>query len=75
MALVSPITAALVAPYTNRFGAPFTEDAAEDMLMMEPPRPADSMAGNNALVMRYIERTFRSKEKSQSFSSVSRIVP
>lgn len=65
MALVSPITAALLVPYANRLGAPFKLETIEDMLMMLPP-PRASMAGKNARQVRYIDVTFMSKESSQS---------
>src|SRR5437016_11993372 len=68
--LVSPITAALVALYTARFGTPLTEEAVEAMLMMDTLRPVafacSSIFGRNARIVRYIERTLRTKEKSQS---------
>src|SRR6478672_7012348 len=62
-AFVSPMTAAFDAPYANRFGTPFTLDAADDMLMIDPP-PLSSIAGKNARIVRYIAFAFRLKEKS-----------
>ncbi len=44
------------------------------MFTMEPP-PASSMPGRKAEMVRWMEVTLRSKEKSQSFSLVSKIVP
>src|SRR3546814_13373290 len=35
-ALVRPMTAALVVPWTNRLGTPFTLGAADDILTMDP---------------------------------------
>lgn len=71
---VRPMTAAFDAPYTKRFGTPFTLDAADDMLMIEPP-PFSSIAGRNARIVRYMAFAFRSKAKSQSASVASRIEP
>ena len=42
--------------------------------MIEPP-PASSIAGRKARIIRYIERTLRSNEKSNAISSHSRMVP
>src|SRR5271156_485027 len=74
IALVKPTTAALELVYTKRLGTPRTLDAIEDMLTMLP-RPARSMPGRKARQVRYIDRTLRSKENSQSSSLQSRIVP
>ena len=74
MDLVSPITAALLAPYTKRLGMPLMLPATEAMLTIEPP-PCSSMRGSNAWIIKYIERTLRLKEKSQSFCVQSRMVP
>src|SRR4051794_32153917 len=77
--LVSPITAALVALYTARFGTPFTEEAVDAMLTIEAPPPpcaaCSSIFGRNARIIRYIERTLRAKEKSQSSGNTSSTVP
>src|SRR5579862_3737401 len=72
IAFVSPTTAAFVVAYTNLFGAALMLDAADDMFMMLP-FPAFSIPGKKAPQVRYIDLTFRSKEKSQSFSEQSRI--
>jgi hypothetical protein len=55
-------------------GAPFTLEATEDMLMMLP-LPAASMPGRQARIVRYIEVTLRSNERSQSASEQSSSVP
>ena len=44
------------------------------MLTMEPP-PLSSIPGSTARTVRYMAFTFSSKEKSQSFSSQSRMLP
>ena len=49
-------------------------EAIDDILTMLP-RPARIMPGKKARHVRYMERTFRSKENSQSSSLQSRIVP
>src|SRR5580704_10829793 len=49
-------------------------EAPEDMLMMFPFLAA-SMAGRKARQVRYMDLTLRSKEKSQSCSEQSRMVP
>src|SRR5438445_5186092 len=74
IALVRPITAALLTPYANRFGAPLMLDATEDMLMIEPP-PRASMPGSSAWIMRYIEVTLSCQAKSQSSLLHSRMLP
>ena len=53
---------------------PRTEEAPDAMLTIDP-RPFSSMPGSTALIVRCMDRTFRSKEKSQSLSEHSRIVP
>src|SRR5690606_21172551 len=72
--LVRPITAALVVPYTKRFGTAFTLEQIEDMLMIEPP-PRSIMRGRKALIIRYCAVTFSSYEYAHASSSQSRIVP
>src|SRR4249920_32752 len=57
-ALVRPITAALLAPYTNRLGTPFTLPATDAMLTIEPP-PCSSMPGRKARIVRAIARALR----------------
>ena len=57
-----------------RTQAVWGEDATEDTFMMEP-RPASSIAGRNARMVKYMLLTLRSKEKSQSDSSHSRMLP
>src|SRR5712692_5661876 len=74
MDLVNPTTAALVVPYAQRLGTPFTLDAAEDMLMMDPP-PAAIMAGSNARHRRYIETTLISHARINSSSLHSSTFP
>jgi hypothetical protein len=73
-ALVSPMTAAFVAPYTYRLGMPRTEGLPDEMLMIEP-LPRSSMPGRNAWIVPCIDFTFKSKEKSQSASEHSNTVP
>ena len=46
-----------------------------DRLELTSEEVAASIAGRKALIMRYIERTLSSKEKSQSLSSQSNTVP
>src|SRR5439155_22880036 len=72
--MVRPITAALVAPYTWRFGMPRTEDAPDAMLTIAPFLRL-SIAGRNALMVRCIDLTLRSNEKSQSDSEQSSTQP
>src|SRR6186997_2932610 len=55
-------------------GRPLMEDTPDDILMIEPP-PFFSIAGKNALMVRCMDLTLRSKEKSQSFSEHSSTVP
>src|SRR5262245_55036465 len=50
------------------------EETPDDILMIEPP-PFLSIAGRNALMVRCMDLTLRSKEKSQSFSEHSSAVP
>ena len=57
-----------------RFGRPVTDDTVDDMLMIEPP-PFFTMPGRNARIIRCIDLTFRSNEKSQSSSEHSSTVP
>ena len=71
---VSPIIAALLAPYTNLFGSPLILDATEATLIILPPL-LFIIVGNVALHIKYIDLILVSKEKSQSFSSQSKIVP
>ena len=57
IALVRPMTAALVAPYAKRLGKPFTDDAIDAMLRMEAVLPGvraslSSIAGSTARVTR-----------------------
>ena len=72
--LVSPITAALLVPYTQRAGAPLMLLAPLDMLMMEP-RPRSIMPGRAARMVLTMLRTLSVKAKSHSASVLSRIVP
>jgi hypothetical protein len=55
--LVSPITAALLAPYAARPATPVMLEATEATLMIEPERRS-SMAGSAALMVWNIEVTF-----------------
>src|SRR5882672_7954317 len=71
---VSPMTAALVAPYAQRSATPVIELATDDMLMIEPARAA-RIAGRNARIMWYIEVTLRVKAASQCAGSMSSTVP
>ena len=71
---VSPITAALLVPYTHRAGAPLMLLAPLDMLMMLPA-PRSTIPGNAARIVCVMLRTFNNHAKSQSASVESRIVP
>src|SRR2546429_7439196 len=62
--LVRPITAALLEPEAKRLGRPRTEEATEDMLMVEPPR-LRSIPGRKALVARNIDVTLTLKARFQ----------
>ena len=73
-ALVKAMTAPFVVLYTKRFGTPLMLEATEAMLIITPP-PFASMMGRNCRVKRYMLFTFISKERSQSFSSQSKIDP
>src|SRR3954451_5328913 len=53
---------------------PRTEDAPEAMLTIDPP-PRSSMPGRNARMVRCMDLTLRSNEKSQSRSEHSSTVP
>src|SRR5579875_4147656 len=72
--LVSPITAALVVPYTKRFGTPRTLETTDETLMIEPP-PAATMPGSSARVRRYIDPTLSCQACVHCASVQSRIVP
>src|ERR1700692_2896588 len=74
MDLVNPTTAALVVPYAQRLGTPFTLDAADAILMMDPPPPA-IMAGSNARHRRYIDTTLSSHARINSSSLHSSTFP
>src|SRR5262245_8411155 len=56
--LVKPMTAAFVAPYTQRLGMPLILDAIDEMLTMDP-LSRSSMRGRTERMVRYIEVTFR----------------
>ena len=71
---VSPIAAAFVDAYANRFGAALMLEAAEATLIIFP-FPAFSIPGNTARQVRNMDLTLISKDKSQSLSGQSRIVP
>ena len=71
---VSPMMAALLVPETKRVGNPRSEDATEDILMMDPP-PRAIIFGKKARIMRNRLRTLSSIVKLQSSSLHSRIVP
>ena len=47
----------------KRSGAPFTDEAADDMLTIEPP-PFSTMPGRKAWIVQNMLRTLRSKAKS-----------
>jgi len=51
------------------------EEPVDDMLMIEAPVPYSTILGRNARIVRYIERTLRAKDASQSTGVASRIVP
>jgi hypothetical protein len=51
------------------------EDTVDDMLMIEAPVPRSTILGRNARIVRYIERTLRTKDASHSTGAASRIVP
>jgi len=55
-------------------GTPRIEDAADDMLMIEPP-PLFSIPGMKAFIVRCIDFTLRSNEKSMSCSDESSTLP
>src|SRR5204862_2872079 len=71
---VNPMTAAFVAPYTQRFGIPLMLEAIEATLTIDPPSRS-SMPGRTDLIVRYIEVTLRSNDRAQSSGAHSRIVP
>src|SRR5689334_6457799 len=71
---VKPITAALLAPYTQRLGMPLMLDAIDATLTIDPP-PRSSIRGSTERIVRYIEATFRSNERVHSSGGHSRIVP
>lgn len=73
IALVKPITAAFVLPYTNRLGAAFMPETTEGTMMMFPCFHW-SMPGKTARQVRNIDFRLTSNEKSQSVSRQSRIV-
>ena len=72
--LVKPITAALVAPYTKRFGAPLMLPATDATLMIEP-LPFFNMPGKKALIIRNCERTLSENANSHSSSVQSNTDP
>ncbi len=74
MDFVNPMTAALVAPYTQRFGMPLMLEAIDDTLTIAPP-PRSSMRGSTERIVRYIEPTLRSKERVHSSGGHSSIEP
>ena len=71
---VKPIIAAFVAPYANLFGRPLKLETIDDILIIFPLFCL-IIFGSISLIIKYIDLTFTSKEKSQSFSSQSSIVP
>ena len=58
----------------NLLGAPITDDATDDMLMIDPV-PRSSIAGKAARDVQNIDLTFRSWAKFHSSSVASNMVP
>ena len=72
--LVSPIIAAFVAPYTNLFGKPLMLETTDEILIILPEL-FFNIIGSVDLHIKYIDLILTLNEKSQSFSSHSKIVP
>ncbi len=58
----------------KRSAAPFTDEAADDMLMIEPA-PLPSMPGRKAWIVQNMLRTLRSKANRHCSSVASSTVP
>ena len=77
---VRPMIAALVVPYTNRFGAPLGAPTTEETLMMEPGLPVSTRRRDTACDTKKAARTLSDSTKSKSSTLTStngagRLVP